>query len=105
MSSRETAGATKPSLGQDWLSALRYWLRGRNVVIAMIVLAVVIGAALNWSWLVAVGIAPRITAASEPDQGPRVSLAAEAGALPELSTGGAIESEPDPQSQVLKERG
>jgi hypothetical protein len=58
MSSPEMAGATKPSLAQDWLSALRYWLRGRNGVIAMIVLAVVIGAALNWSWLVAVGIAP-----------------------------------------------
>ena len=27
-------------------------------MIALIVLAVVIGAALNWSWLVAVGIAP-----------------------------------------------
>ena len=52
------AGATKPSLAQDWLSALRYWLRGRNGVIAMIVLTVVIGAALNWSWLVAVGVAP-----------------------------------------------
>jgi hypothetical protein len=58
MNSPETATATKPSLAQDWLSALRYWLRGRNGVIALIVLAVVIGAALNWSWLVAVGIAP-----------------------------------------------
>ena len=58
MSSPEMAGATKPSLAQDWLSALRYWLRGRNGVIAMIVLTVVIGAALNWSWLVAVGVAP-----------------------------------------------
>jgi hypothetical protein len=58
MSSPEMAGATKPSLTQDWLSALRYWLRGRTGVIAAIVLAVVIGAALNWSWLVAVGIAP-----------------------------------------------
>jgi len=62
MSSPEMAGATKPSLTQDWLSALRYWLRGRNGVIAAIVLAVVIGAALNWSWLVAVGIAPLLLA-------------------------------------------
>jgi hypothetical protein len=37
---------------------LRFWLRGRNGVIVLIVLAVVIGAALNWSWLVAAGIAP-----------------------------------------------
>ena len=58
MSSPETAGATRPSLAQDWLSALRYWLRGSNGVIAMFVLAVVIGAALNWSWLVAVGVVP-----------------------------------------------
>jgi hypothetical protein len=58
MNSPEMAGATKPSLAQDWLSALSYWLRSRNGVIAMIVLAVVIGAVLNWSWLVAVGIAP-----------------------------------------------
>jgi hypothetical protein len=62
MSSPETAGATKPSLAQDWLSALRYWLRGRNGVIAVIMLAVVIGAVLNWSWLVAVGIAPLLLA-------------------------------------------
>jgi hypothetical protein len=58
MNSPETLGATKPSLAQDWLNALRYWLRGRNGVIALVVLAVVIGGALNWSWLVAVGIAP-----------------------------------------------
>jgi hypothetical protein len=58
MSLPETAGATKASLGHDWLHALRYWLRGRNGVIAMIGLAVVIGAAFNWSWLVAVGIVP-----------------------------------------------
>jgi hypothetical protein len=58
MSSPETLGATKPSLAQDWLNAVRYWLRGRNGMIALVVLAVVIGGALNWSWLVAVGIAP-----------------------------------------------
>jgi len=62
MSSPEMAGATKSSLTQDWLSALRYWLRGRNGVIAAIMLAVGIGAALNWSWLVAVGIAPLLLA-------------------------------------------
>jgi hypothetical protein len=57
MSSQETLNATKASLAQDWLNALRYWLRGRNGVIALVLLAVAIGAALNWSWLVAVGIA------------------------------------------------
>lgn len=62
MNLSETLGATKPSLAQDWLNALRYWVRGRNGVIALIVLAAVIGAALNWSWLVAVGIAPLLMA-------------------------------------------
>jgi hypothetical protein len=58
MSSPETTGASTPSLARDWLYALRYWLGGRNGVIALVVLAVVIGGALNWSWLVAIGIAP-----------------------------------------------
>jgi hypothetical protein len=58
MSSPETAGVDTPSLARDWVYALRYWLRGRNGVIALVVLAVVIGGALNWSWLVAVGITP-----------------------------------------------
>jgi hypothetical protein len=58
MSLPETAGATRPSLAQDWLQAIRYWLRGRNGVIALIGLALVIGAALNWSWLVAGGVVP-----------------------------------------------
>jgi hypothetical protein len=58
MRSPEIASATKPSWGPDWVNALRHWLRGRNGVIALILLAIVIGAALNWSWLVAVGIAP-----------------------------------------------
>jgi hypothetical protein len=62
MNSPQTTTATKPSLAQDWLHALRYWLRGRTGVIALIVLAVVVGAALNWSWLVAVGIAPLLLA-------------------------------------------
>jgi hypothetical protein len=54
----ETVSPVKPSLLRDWLHALRYWLRGRNGVIALVVLAVVIGGALNWSWVVAIGIAP-----------------------------------------------
>ena len=62
MSSPEMAGATKLSLAQDWLSALRYWLRGWR---GPIIFVVVIGLAtigLSWSWLVAVGIAPLLLA-------------------------------------------
>jgi len=59
MSSPQIASAAKPSLARDWLDALRYWLRGRRgVAAALVVSAVVIGGALNWSWLVAAGIAP-----------------------------------------------
>jgi hypothetical protein len=58
MSSPETAGAGRPSLVQDWLDALRYWLRGARGLAALVLSALVIGAALNWSWLVAVGVVP-----------------------------------------------
>jgi|SRR5919106_3296905 hypothetical protein len=58
MSSPHIASAAKPSLGRDWLDALRYWLRGRRGVAPLVVSAVVMGGALNWSWLVAAGIAP-----------------------------------------------
>ena len=56
MSLPETAGDTRPSLTQERLQVLRYWLRSRNGVIALIGLALVVGAAFNWSWLVAVGV-------------------------------------------------
>jgi hypothetical protein len=58
MSSPETAGVARPSLAQDWLNAVRYWLGGRR---GLIVLAATVGlgtVALSWGWLVAVGIAP-----------------------------------------------
>jgi hypothetical protein len=46
------------SLARDWLDALRYTLGGRRgfLVLGAVVLAG--GLALNWSWLVAAGIAP-----------------------------------------------
>jgi hypothetical protein len=136
-------------LAQDWLHALRYWLRGPRGLAALVLSALAIGAALNWSWLVAVGVAPllltalpcavmcglglcmnkmtggscstsssaadlpgtpmpkvtrRIAAASEPDKELLVSPTAEAGALPDHSTVGAVEPAPDRQPQVLKER-
>jgi len=62
MNSPETPGTAKPSLAQDWLAALRYWLGGRR---GLIVLAAVVGlaaVALSWGWLVAVGIAPLLLA-------------------------------------------
>jgi hypothetical protein len=62
MSSPETAGATKPSLAQDWLSALRYWLRGWRGLIIFVAVIGLAAIGLSWSWLVAVGIAPLLLA-------------------------------------------
>jgi hypothetical protein len=45
-------------LSQDLLHAARYYLGGRRGLIALAVLIAVAGAALNWSWLVALGVAP-----------------------------------------------
>jgi hypothetical protein len=58
MNAPETASATAPSLARDWLGALRYWLGGPRGLIGLAVVLVLVATALNWSWLVAVGIAP-----------------------------------------------
>ena len=63
MSSTETVGPAKPSLAQDWLYVLRYWLRGRRGLLILVAVVVVMGGALNWSWLVAAGIAPLLLTA------------------------------------------
>lgn len=46
------------SLRRDLLYAARYYLGGRRGLIALAVIALASGLALNWSWLVAAGIAP-----------------------------------------------
>lgn len=58
MKTLETARATETPLSQDLLHAARYYLGSRKGLIALAALIVVAGAALNWSWLVAVGVAP-----------------------------------------------
>lgn len=115
------------SLAADWLNALRYWLRGRNGLIALIVLAIVIGGALNWSWLVAAGIGPLLltvlpcaamcglglcmnrmggrscaTAASDAERvdPPRRAATLRAAAVEPMNE---VSAQPD-QPQVLKER-
>lgn len=37
---------------------LRRWLQGRRGLILLAILALTLGAAFNWSWLVAIGAAP-----------------------------------------------
>ena len=51
----ETANA---SLTREWLNVARYYLGNRWVLLALGSIVVIAGAALNWSWLVAVGLAP-----------------------------------------------
>jgi len=58
----EASTVSQASLGQDWLSLLRYWLRNRRVLVAIALAVVIGGAVLNWSWLVAIGLAPILLA-------------------------------------------
>lgn len=46
------------SLGRDLLYAARYYVGRRGVLLGLGAVALVAGLALNWSWLVAAGIAP-----------------------------------------------
>lgn len=56
----EVTKAPDASLGPDLLYFLRYWLRDRRVLIAIALAVVIGGAVLNWSWLVAAGLAPLV---------------------------------------------
>src|SRR3546814_11929122 len=57
--SRET---TATSLSQDLLYMTRYYLGGRRGLLILAGLVLAAGLVLNWSWLVAVGIAPILIA-------------------------------------------
>jgi hypothetical protein len=50
------------SLGREWLSLARYYLSNRWALLALGSAVLIGGAALNWSWLVAVGLAPILLA-------------------------------------------
>jgi hypothetical protein len=62
MDTSQRAAAEKSSLAQEWLGALRYWLGGRRGLIGLAVVLGLAAIALNWGWLVAVGIAPLLLA-------------------------------------------
>jgi hypothetical protein len=53
---------TETSLSQDLLYMIRYYLGGRRGLLILAGLALTAGLVLNWSWLVAVGIAPILIA-------------------------------------------
>src|SRR5712671_2090109 len=50
--------AEHSSLARDLLHAARRYLGGRRGLLILALVAIVAGAALNWNWLVAAGIAP-----------------------------------------------
>jgi hypothetical protein len=60
MTSPETTTPADASLKREWLDAARYYLGNRWVLLTLGTLVFVIGAALNWGWLVAAGVAPII---------------------------------------------
>ncbi len=58
MNRSKSSNATETSLTQDLIYAARYYLGGRRALILLAVAALGVGAALNWGWLVAIGVAP-----------------------------------------------
>lgn len=58
----ETKGAAPLSLAQTARALLRHYLTTRKVLAVLAIAVIGGGLALNWSWLVAVGIAPILVA-------------------------------------------
>jgi hypothetical protein len=48
---------------RDWLAEARLRIGGPRALMVLAVLAVIAGAVLNWSWLVAAGVAPILLSA------------------------------------------
>ena len=60
--STETKKVDETSLTQSVVGLLRYYLGGRRGLILLTVTALGAGLVLNWSWLVAAGVAPLLLA-------------------------------------------
>lgn len=58
MTTPATAQRQDSSLARDLIYALRYYLWRPRVLLTLATIAIVAGLALNWSWLVAAGLAP-----------------------------------------------
>jgi hypothetical protein len=48
-----TTRAAGNSVAYNWLAVARHYLGGHRAIIVLAIVAVVVGAALNWSWLAA----------------------------------------------------
>lgn len=55
-------GASTTSNGSSAFSGLRYVLQDRRVMLGIGAVVLVAGAAFNWGWLVAIGVAPLLLA-------------------------------------------
>lgn len=62
MVSPEAMTPAEASLKREWLDAARYYLGNRWALLTIGILVLAVGAMLNWSWLVAAGLAPIIIA-------------------------------------------
>lgn len=58
MSLSESTKSPNTSQLRDFLAIARYYLGNRRTLLLLAVVATGIGLALNWSWLVAIGLAP-----------------------------------------------
>jgi len=58
MTTPSTTGQSDTSLTRDLIYAVRYYLGRPRVPIVLATVAIIAGLALNWTWLVAVGLAP-----------------------------------------------
>ena len=58
MTLSESTKAKSNSLTRDVLFALRYYLGSRTALLAFAIVALAGGLAFNWTWLVAIGVAP-----------------------------------------------
>src|SRR6266446_5439867 len=58
----DTTKTADGSLGRGWLDFACHYLGNRWVLLALGGVVLIIGGALNWSWLVAAGIAPVLVA-------------------------------------------
>jgi hypothetical protein len=63
MTPPSTARTTETPLTRDLFDIARYYLFGRRGLLVMAVVAVAVGLAFNWSWMVAAGIAPLLLSA------------------------------------------
>ena len=63
MTTPPSIDTSETTLTRDLLNAARYYLGSRRGLIILAAVAIVAGLALNWSWLVAAGLAPILLSA------------------------------------------